>query len=148
VKPGSGSTAVAATRWYELRATPPGSTFTLYQAGTFQNPTASLWMASIAMDKQGNIAMGMSAASKTTLKPSILYTGRVPTDPLGKMEAPFIVAKGTAVQTGSNRWGDYSSMSVDPADDCTFWYTQEYYKGSNGTNWMTHMVSFKFTGCE
>src|SRR5262249_30654294 len=109
VQPGSGSTASAATRWYELRATPVGGTFSLFQSGTFQNKTISLWMGSIAMDKQGNIALGMSAASSTTVKPSILYTGRVPSDPLGKMESPNIVVKGTAVQTGSNRWGDYST---------------------------------------
>jgi hypothetical protein len=63
------------------------------------------------------------------------------------MEAPVLVVRGSGVQTSSNRWGDYSSMSVDPADDCTFWYTQEYGK-TNGTNWYTHMVSFKFKSCQ
>jgi hypothetical protein len=147
VKPGTGSTAVGATRWYELRATPPGSSFSLYQAGTVQQSTSSLWMGSIAMDKQGNIALGASTSSKTT-KPGIVYYGRIPTDPLGKMEAPKTVAKGTGVQVnGGSRWGDYSSMSVDPTDDCTFWYSQEYYK-ANGTNWITHVTSFKFTSCQ
>jgi hypothetical protein len=153
VKPGPSSSATVATRWYELRSTPPGSTFALYQSGTFQNKADNLWMASVAMDKQGNIAMGMSVDSSTTLDTSILYTGRVPTDPLGKMEAPHLVVKGSAVQVnGGNRWGDYSSMSIDPSDDCTFWYAQEYYNKKNGgtqsSDWTTHLVSFKFNGCQ
>jgi len=155
VKPGKGSAAAAATRWYELRATPPGGNFTLYQAGTFQDNHTSLWLASIAMDKQGNIAMGMSASSNT-IKPSVWYTGRVPGDPLGKMERPTIAVKGTAVQeggiNGTVRWGDYSSISVDPSDDCTFWYAQEYYNKKNGgpvsIDWSTHIVAFKFDSCK
>jgi hypothetical protein len=151
VQPGKGSTATVATRWYELRST--GGKFSLYQSGTFQNKTDNLWMASIAMDKQGNIAMGMSADSSTNLDTSVWYTGRVPGDPLGKMEAPVVVAKGSAVQVkGGNRWGDYSSMSVDPSDDCTFWYSQEYYNKKNGgtqsSDWTTHLVSFKFDSCK
>jgi len=150
VKPGKGSTATVATRWYELRS--KGAAFSLHQAGTFQGHKDNLWMASIAMDKQGNIAMGMSADNSTTFDTSIWYTGRVPSDPLGKMETPTVVVKGSAVQVnGGNRWGDYSSMSVDPSDDCTFWYSQEYYNKKNGggqsSDWTTHMVSFKFAGC-
>ena len=145
VKPGAGSSAVSATRWYELRATPAGSAFTLYQAGTLQHPTISLWMASIAMDKAGNMALGGSGSS-TSQKPLIGYTGRVPGDPLGKMENPVIIATSAGVQTSTNRWGDYSSMSIDSSDDCTFWYTTEYYK-ANGTNWITHVNSFKFNSC-
>ena len=154
VAPGSGSSAAAATRWYELRATPPGGAFTLFQSGTFQDESTSLWMGSIAMDKLGDIAMGMNASSMT-VKPSVWYTGRVPTDPIGQMELPTIAVTGTAVQQGgvrgSIRWGDYSSMSVDPADDCTFWYSQEYYNQQNGglvsVDWSTHVVAFKFSGC-
>jgi hypothetical protein len=153
VAPGNGSTATSANRWYELRATPPGSAFKLYQAGTYQHPTISLWMASIAMDKVGNIAMGMSATNTTNVKPSIAYTGRVPGDPLGKMEAPTVVVVGNAVQVnGSNRWGDYSSMSIDPSDDCTFWFAQEYYNKANGgtssSDWTTRLTSFKFNTCK
>lgn len=147
VKPGTGSTAVGAVRWYELRSTPPGGTFSVFQSGTFQNAKVNLWMPSIAQDKVGDIAMGMSAAS-STVKPTVVYTGRVPTDATGKMESPDIIAKGTGVQTaGGNRWGDYSSMSVDPADDCTFWYSQEYYTTTSAANWATNINSFKFPGC-
>ncbi len=150
VAPGKASTATVATRWYELRST--GGDFSLYQSGTFQSQTDNLWMASMAMDKRGNIAMGMSADSATDLDPSIWYAGRVPSDPLGQMEAPTVVVTGNAVQfNGFNRWGDYSSMSVDPGDDCTFWYSQEYYNkkhgGSESYDWSTHMVSFRFPGC-
>jgi len=152
VTPGKTSTAAAAMRWYELRATPAGKKFSLYQAGTFQDPSTSLWMGSTAMDKEGNIAMGMSASS-TTVKPSVWYTGRLATDPLGKMEVPIVAVKGTAVEIGdSQRWGDYSSMSVDPSDDCTFWYSQMYYNkkhgGSSSVDWSTRMVAFKFDSCK
>ena len=151
VSPGKGSSAVSAMRWYELRATPAGGTFSLYQAGTFQNQTASLWMGAVGMDKVGNIALGMSASSDT-VKPSIWYTGRQAGDPLGKMEAPVVAIKGTAVQIGdSARWGDYSSMSMDPSDDCTFWYAQMYYNKKHGGNssgdWSTHIFALKFDSC-
>lgn len=146
VKPGSG-TAVAATRWYEFRATPPGGSYTLFQSGTFQHPKFSLWNGSIAMDKAGDIALGLSA-SATTLNPSVVYTGRIPTDAAGKMETPFVVIKGTGVQTNtSNRWGDYSTMSIDPADDCTFWFAQEYIKTTGSFLWNTRLNSFKFNRC-
>jgi hypothetical protein len=146
VKPSRG-TAQAGMRWYELRSSPAGGSFSLFQSGTFQNKTITLWMGSIAMDKVGNIAMGMSAVNSTNVKPSIVVTGRVPSDPAGKMESPLVVVKGTGVQTSSNRWGDYSAMTIDPTDDCTFWYVTEYAK-TNGTNWSTHMFSFKFPSCQ
>ncbi|HTZ98617.1 MAG TPA: hypothetical protein VMB18_19600 [Terriglobales bacterium] len=146
ISPGSGSTAVAATRWYELRATPPGGSWTLYQTGTESSKTYNIWMASVAMDKVGNMAIGASFDNKTNVDPSIGYSGRVPSDPLGKLEGPKIIVKGTGVETSSNRWGDYSSMSVDPSDDCTFWYTQMYYK-TTGIDWVAHVASFKFTSC-
>jgi hypothetical protein len=152
VKPGPRSKATAATRWYELRSTSPGNPFSVFQAGTFQDDDASLFMASIAMDKAGDIAMGLSAVSPA-LKPSVWYTGREPDDPAGNLSKPFIAVTGTAVQVkGHNRWGDYSSMSLDPDDDCTFWYTQEYYNhtvgGPASSDWSTHVVSFKFDRCK
>jgi hypothetical protein len=148
VAPTGSTKAVADVRWYELRATPVGGAFSLYQSGTLQSPLYTIWMGSMAMDKAGDIALGFSADNGTNLDPSIAYTGRVPTDKLGTMEAPVLIVKGKGVQTGSNRWGDYSSMSVDPTDDCTFWYTQEYYNATSGTNWATHVESFKFKSCQ
>jgi hypothetical protein len=146
VAPGNGSTAVSAERWYELRATPPGSKFAVHQAGTYQNKKDNYWMGSLAMDKTGDIALGFSVDNSTNLDPSIWLTGRLPGDPLNKLRARKVVHKGTQVQGGVNRWGDYSSMSVDPTDDCTMWYTQEYSDG--GFNWQSHFVSFKFNGCK
>ncbi len=147
VSPPSGTNAVAATRWYELRATPPGSSWTLYQTGTASKKSINIWMASVAMDKNGDIAIGASYDNTTTIKPSIAYSGRIPTDPLGQLEAPKVVADGTGVETASNRWGDYSSMSIDPTDDCTFWYTQEYFHSDDGVDWVSHVASFKFDSC-
>lgn len=148
---GPGSAAASALRWYELRATPPGSGFTLYQAGTFQDKAISFWMGSIAMDKMGDIAIGFSASSPKVY-PSIGYTGRVPGDPPGKMESPKMAVTGSAVQIDSERWGDYSSMSVDPTDDCTFWYSQEYYNIAHGglasLDWSTRVTAFRFQGCK
>jgi len=152
VAPGSGSSAVSAMRWYELRATPVGGSFALYQAGTFQNSADSLWMGSAAMDKDGNLALGMSASGDTR-DPSVWYTGRLAGDPLGQLEAPTIAAKGSAVETGdSQRWGDYSSMNIDPGDDCTFWYSQMYYNKKDGGkvsgDWDTRIVAFRFDRCK
>jgi hypothetical protein len=144
VKPTAG-TAVGAVRWYEIRS--PGAAPGVFQSGTIQNKKNSFWMPSIAQDKNNDIAVGFSVASGTT-KPSIFYTGRVPTDPPGKMEATKGVVKGTGVQLATgNRWGDYSSMAIDPVDDCTFWYAQEYYKTQGSFAWNTRLNSFKFNGC-
>jgi hypothetical protein len=80
--------------------------------------------------------------------PSIRYSGRVPSDPAGTLEAENSILVGGGSQTGNlNRWGDYSSMSVDPVDDCTFWFTTEYLKTSGSFNWSTQIASFKFPGC-
>jgi hypothetical protein len=105
-------------------------------------------MGSIAMDKAGDIALGYST-SGTTLNPTIKYVGRLSTDGLGKMESAKTIVTGTGVQkSSSNRWGDYSSMAIDPTDDCTFWYAQEYYKTTGSFNFDTRLASFKFTTCK
>jgi hypothetical protein len=144
VSPPSG-TAVSATRWYEIRSA--GTAPVVFQQGTFSSNTLSLWMGSIGMDKNGDIALGFSASSSST-NPSIYYTGRKPTDTAGTMESLSLVIAGGGSQNGGlNRWGDYSSMSIDPTDDCTFWYAQEYLKTTGSFNWNTHLNSFKFTTC-
>jgi len=145
IRPSKGS-AQSAARWYEIRN--PNSSPTVFQQGSAQHTSISAWMGSIAMDKVGDIAMGVSGSSSAQ-KPLIAYVGRVPGDPAGAMESPKIVVSGGGVQTNSfNRWGDYSSMAIDPSDDCTFWYTQEYYKSTGSFNFSTHMNSFKFTTCK
>ena len=105
-------------------------------------------MPSIAQDKVGNIAIGYSVSS-TSMYPAIRYTGRVPSDPLGRMESEVSIREGAGAQLPSNdRWGDYSAMTVDPVDDCTFWYTNQYYGVSSLRNWRTRIASFKFSSCQ
>jgi hypothetical protein len=136
----------AGIRWYEIRKT--GSSWSVYQQGTFAPDSHNRWMGSIAMDGDGNIALGYSASSNT-LYPSIGYVGRLSTDPLGTLpQGESIIILGSGSQTSSfSRWGDYSSMSVDPTDDCTFWYTQEYYETTSSSGWQTRIASFRFPSC-
>ena len=137
---------VAAIRWYELRN--PNGVPTVFQQGTFSPDSNHRWMGSIAMDKVGDIAVGYSVSSSSVF-PSIRYTGRVPTDALGTLQTEATITPGGGSQlTNLNRWGDYSAMSVDPVDDCTFWYTTEYLKSSGTFNWSTRIASFKFPGCQ
>lgn len=143
VDAGSG---VAAVRWYEIRNPGPGAS--VYQQGTYAPDSNSRWMGSMAMDRQGNIALGYSVSSSSVF-PSIRYTGRLVGDPPGQLpQGEATLYAGTGSQVNSyNRWGDYSAMSVDPSDDCTFWYTNEYYQTTGSFNWKTRVGSFKFPGC-
>ena len=136
-----GNTAV---RWYEVR-NPAGSP-TVYQQGTFTPDTENRWMASLAMDKSGNIGVGYSVSSAVT-NPSIRYAGWETGNPLGTLQAETHFVDGGGSQTGYDRWGDYSAMQIDPADDCTFWYTQEYQATTQSANWNTRIGSFKFPSC-
>ncbi|NUS39697.1 MAG: hypothetical protein HOQ02_11830 [Lysobacter sp.] len=133
-------------RWYELRN--PNGTPVVYQQSTFSPDNTYRWMASAAMDKQGNMAVGYSVSS-SSIYPGIRYTGRLATDPLNVMQPESTIINGLGAQTGSNlaRWGDYSTMTVDPADDCTFWYSTEYLRTNGAFNWSTQIASFKFPGC-
>ena len=138
--------SITGLRWYELRS--PGSTPTVFQQGTYAPDTTNRWMGSIAMDKLGDIAVGYSASS-TSVIPSIRYTGRLATDALGTLQTENSILTGGGSQlTNLSRWGDYSSMTVDPVDDCTFWYTTQYLKSSGTFNWSTRIASFKFPGCQ
>jgi hypothetical protein len=136
----------AGVHWFELRDT--GSGWSLYQQGVYAPDSNHRWMGSIAMDLDGNIALGYSVSSSSVF-PSIRYTGRLAGDPLGTMaqgEATLIV--GSDIQTDpSGRWGDYSMMSVDPVNDCTFWYTQEYIQTTGIAPWQTRIGSFAFDSC-
>jgi hypothetical protein len=136
-------------RWYELRNTPPsaGAAFSLYQQGTFAPDSAYRWMGSIAMDQAGDMALGYSESNSSLLYPSINYTGRMPTDALGTMEAENTLQSGGGSQTGYTRWGDYTVMRIDPSDDCTFWYNDEYYTATSSYVWSTAIGSFKFASC-
>jgi hypothetical protein len=132
-------------RWYEIQN--PGGTPVVAQQSTFAPDSSYRWMGSIAMDQAGDMALGYTVSS-SSISPSVRFTGRVPTDPASTMEAEVNVVSGTGSQNGNlSRWGDYSAMQVDPADDCTFWYTQEYMKTTGSFNWNTRIASFKFPGC-
>jgi len=136
--------ALAGVRWYEIRN--PSAPL-IYQQSTVIDPDVDYWLGSIAMDKTGNIALGFSASSHTVF-PSVYVAGRAPTDPAGAMFGPLVLLNGSGVQVNSfKRWGDYSSMSVDPSDECTFWYTNEYYATTGSFNWATRVGSFKFNSC-
>ena len=97
------------------------------------------------MDKDGNLAIGYSASS-SSIFPQIRYAGRLATDPLNTLgQGEATLFSGTGSQTGtSSRWGDYSALTVDPVDDCTFWYTTEYYPTTSQFNWRTRIGSFRF----
>ncbi len=140
-------TQVVGVRWYELRDPNATSGADVFQQGTYSPDSTSRWMGSIAMDKLGNIAVGYSVSS-SSLYPSLRFTGRTPTDPPGILQAESTIKAGGGSQTGSlHRWGDYSSLTVDPTDDCTFFYTTEYEKASGSFNWSTWIASFKLPGC-
>jgi hypothetical protein len=133
-------------RWYEIRN--PNGTPYVYQQGTYQPDSNYRWMGSLAVDGFGNMALGYSVSS-SSVYPSIRYTGRLVTDTLGTLpQAETTLMAGTGSQAvycsgqPCNRWGDYSAMTIDPTDDCTFWYTNEYYT-STGGNWQTRIGSFR-----
>ncbi len=142
---------IAGVRWYEIRRT--NGEFSLFQQGTYApNDGVHRWMGSIAMDWQGNMALGYSVVNGTDVFPGIRYTGRLKGDPLGVMGAEQVLIDGSGVQrTTNSRWGDYTSMNVDPTDDCTFWYINEYYtlagQLSSTAGWQTRIGSFKFPNC-
>ncbi len=155
-----GSTAI---RWYELRN--PGNSPTIFQGATFAPDANHRWMGSIAMDKAGNIGLAYSASGEN-LFPSIRFAGRDSADPLGKLQDEALIFDGKGSQQcvvngqcvpqckqrdGScralSRWGDYSSLSLDP-DDCTMWYTTEYLEQSGAYNWNTRIAAIRFKSCK
>ena len=139
----------AGIRWYELRKT--SGNWGVQNQGTF-GPSDGLyrWMGAAAMDRDGNLAVGYSIGNGTAPNyPSIAYAGRLAGDPpntLGQGEAMMFSGTGSQTGTGS-RWGDYSMMTTDPVDDCTFWYTTEYVQTTGATPWRTRIGSFKFPTC-
>jgi hypothetical protein len=138
---------LAGTRWYEIRD--PDGTPTIFQQGTYA-PADGIhrWMGSIAMDSFGNMALGFSASNATTTFPSSWYTGRLASDPLGTLpQGEAAIVNGTGSQTGTQRWGDYTSMNVDPEDDCTFWYVNEWVPVTSSAGWQLRIGAFRFPAC-
>src|SRR5205823_5820532 len=133
-------------RWYEFRLNGSGNP-TVFQQGTYAPDSTYRWLGSLAMDKAGNIALGYTASS-SSLNPQIRFTGRLAGDTLGQMtQAESTIVAGTGSQTIYSRWGDYSSMSIDPADGCTFWYTHEYLATTGARVWKTRNASLTLPGC-
>jgi hypothetical protein len=144
---------VAGIRWYEIRRTENG-TYKLHQQGTFApGDGIDRWMGSIAMDRKGNAALGYSVVNGTDVFPGIRYTARLAEDRRGQLTlGENTIVNGDGVQTSTNsRWGDYTDLTVDPNDDCTFWYVNEYYtaagQASSPAGWQTRISSFKLPHC-
>jgi hypothetical protein len=148
---------IAGIRWWELRN--PLDPI-LHQEGTWApDDGIHRWMGSVALDKLGNLALGYSVVNATNVFPGIRYAGRLAGDPLGQLSrGEAVLQNGTGVQTTTNsRWGDYTSMNVDPKDDCTFWYINEYYAksgaplpappGADTRPWQTRIGTFRFPDC-
>ena len=133
-----------AVRWYEVLDL--SGAVRVNQQGTFAPDTTHRWMASAAMDKANDIAIGYSASS-STINPAIRFTGRVPSDPAGTLQTEASILEGAGSQINLSRWGDYTALQVDPSDDCTFWYTNQYEKVNGSFNWSSHIGSFVFSNC-
>jgi len=134
-------------RWYEFQHDGTTGAPSLFQESTLDPDTAWRWIGSIAMDKDHNIALGYSKSS-TSIKPGIYMTGRLFSDTINTMGAETTVMAGGGVQLGTgNRWGDYSAMALDPVDQCTFWYTNEYYPADGSFAWATRIAAYKFPSC-
>ncbi|MDH3465864.1 MAG: hypothetical protein OES26_08140 [Gammaproteobacteria bacterium] len=142
-------------RWFELRRNAGVTTggWSKFQEGTYSPDAVNRWMSSLAMDKQGNMALGYSVSDATTTFPGIRYTGRTVDAAAGTMnQGETTIADGGVAQEGlfvGNRWGDYSGMTVDPVDDCTFWFTTEYMPaGAGALDPRTRFATFDFDACQ
>lgn len=143
----SASPVTAGVVWYDI-VNPAGSP-ALAQQGTVSDPAggASFWIGSLAQDKDGDIALGFNA-SGTSLDPSIEIAGRLAGDPLGTMSTPSFLIQGSGAQSNTSKWGSHADMSLDPSDDCVFWFTAEYVKTTRtGFDWSTRIGSFRFNAC-
>lgn len=145
VTQGTGTAAHASIRWYEFR-TP--LTPAIYQSSTYApDKTTYRWVPSIAQDQFGEMALGYNVSS-STVNPGIAYAVRVPTDRLNTFEAEqTLVTGGGAQTTGNQNWPSFTSMTVDPVDDCTFYYTAQYYATSSEVGWKTQIASFRLPSC-
>jgi subtilisin-like proprotein convertase family protein len=152
VNPTAQGTHQAGVRYYQFNRALPSGGWLVNEQATFAPDTDNRWMGSAAMDAGGNIAVGYSVSSTTTF-PSIRYAARLATDPPGGLfQGETTLIAGTGVQRStSGRWGDYSAMSIDPLDDCTFWYTQQYYTAEgqaiSTAEWQTRIGAFKLPSC-
>ncbi len=139
-------------RWYELTnatgQTMASATPVLRQQGTFAPTNDFRWMGSAAIDKTGGIAVGYNISNASSIVPSIRYAYRGPSDPLGTLGNETTVLVGSGIQTATlTRWGDYSTISVDPVDGCTMVFTSQFQPANGNFNWTTYIHSFKLSTC-
>jgi hypothetical protein len=137
------STNAVGVRWYEVRQS--SGSLQVHQQGTFAPDKTSRWMGSVAMDKVGNIAAGYNVSSKA-VSPSIRIAGRRGSDPPGMLGSETTVIAGAGAQE-QERWGDYSTLTLDPVDDCRFWFSTQYLTRRGSFNWQTRVASFRFADC-
>lgn len=158
-----------AVRWVHFDLKPSGTTFdrvfgygfearqpsglakAIVQEGAYAPDEHTRWMGGIAIDQSGNIGLGYNVSS-ATLNPKLRITGRSFGDPAGELRAeqecaPTTTGSQTGSFSGRGRWGDYASMSVDPVDECTFWFTGEYYATTSTSGYTTRICTFKFDEC-
>jgi hypothetical protein len=135
----------AGVRWYELRRT--GGSWSVYQQGDYAPDGDHRWIGSIAMDRAGDIALGYNVSGASRY-PSIAYAGRAAGDPLGTLSDETTLQAGGGSQTGYIFWGDYSQLTLDPTDDCTFWYVNGYQPSTrNDMSWATRISAFRSPSC-
>jgi len=140
------ATDQAAVRWYELRKT-GANPWSIYQQQTFAPDDDHRWIGSIAQDRAGNIGLVYNVSSDDVY-PSIRVAGRLPGDALDTITEEATIMAGSGSQTGFVFWADYSSLTLDPADDCTFWSTATYQPVTSvGQMWATRISSFRFPDC-
>ncbi len=133
----------AGIRWYELRRIGAGP-WTVYQQGSYSADANNRWMGSVAIDGNGAIGLAYNVSGATAL-PSLRFTSRKPCDPLGQMTAAETVIIDGLTAHNNNRWGDYNTLTIDPSDDRTFWFTGMHMP-SNGS-WTTRVASFTANIC-
>ena len=132
-------------RWYEFRVNKKREV-RLYQQGTYAPDQYYRWMASPAIDRQGNIGIGYSFGGTPNFAGQ-RFAARLAHDPLGKLTLhETVLAEGEAAQTNTLRWEDYSTTALDPSDDCTFWYVGDYLK-SGAASYSTKIGAFRLPGC-
>jgi len=142
----SSAPALAGVVWFDI--VNPATDPALAQYATVSDPAISYWIGSLAQDKDGDIALGFNASSPN-LYPSVEIAGRLASDPLGTMSAPEFLIEGTGAQANTSDWGAHADMSLDPSDDCVFWFTAEYVKTTQtGFDWSTRIGSFRFNACQ
>jgi hypothetical protein len=135
----------AGVRWYELRRT--GGAWSIYQQGDYAPDGDHRWIGSMAMDRVGDIALGFNVSGSNRF-PSIAFAGRLPGDPLGTLSNETTLKAGGGSQTGYIFWSDYSQLTLDPTDDCTFWYVNGYQPTTrNDMSWATQIGAFRSPTC-